>query len=577
MSEPTASGNIQQLDHDLDLLVERAGRVLRKAYLPVRSRQVLCWTLTWLFLFALPGVGLELVRYLAGYSPFGLYWWQHGLLIVAAAGVFAASRLLPDYLRHTFARGSSLGLFDRQLGLANRLTTADEFMAAGERSAFMAAAIDDAAEPAQQALHSPLRAVATDRRWRLSRWSLLSVPGALAILLLTVWLGGLERPRADGRPGAGTPEDKQAGPEPALFARVAEGAAGETAASDNNALSSPDAEDGRAPANGETDDADDNPEPMADAAAGNRGGQPARSAQSERAAMHRSGAVPSGSGSEARAMAANSRQSSAGGRSTAVGQQHEQSSRDQHNAQLRTDRLEQQAAASAQERATGETVDSTRSGESGRTDSQGDSARSGSDGRSDSSREGERGADGSRQGEQGQRGPESGAASDRRSAAGDSPSRSQVGDQGEGRSSAKSEEQNSQGEGGQPGNRGAEAKGGEQGGGGSDGGEESIKKNRGAATAMLALPTGDRLIGSRGEGPEQVRQEQSAPEEAHGSPVATRARTERGDRIGTLQHASVSDWSRDLVKGYFDRLRGEASGDETESSNTTTDSGEGAR
>ena len=85
---------------------------------------------------------------------------------------------------------------------------------------------------------------------------------------------------------------------------------------------------------------------------------------------------------------------------------------------------------------------------------------------------------------------------------------------------------------------------------------------------MLALPMRDRVIGSRGPGPEHVRQEQSPAREERSAPVAADARTPRGDRIGTLQHARVSRWSRDLVQGYFDGQRAEAAGERAERTTT---------
>ena len=85
---------------------------------------------------------------------------------------------------------------------------------------------------------------------------------------------------------------------------------------------------------------------------------------------------------------------------------------------------------------------------------------------------------------------------------------------------------------------------------------------------MLAVPIADRLIGARGHGPEQTRQEQSVPQEQQMAPVVASARTERGERIGTLQQTEVSDWSRQLVRNYFDR-QGSAPAD---APSTTTDS-----
>ena len=54
MAKTTTAGDRRQLRGDLDRLVRRARKVLDKAYLGARSRQVLCRTLALSFLFALP-------------------------------------------------------------------------------------------------------------------------------------------------------------------------------------------------------------------------------------------------------------------------------------------------------------------------------------------------------------------------------------------------------------------------------------------------------------------------------------------------------------------------------------------
>ena len=92
---------------------------------------------------------------------------------------------------------------------------------------------------------------------------------------------------------------------------------------------------------------------------------------------------------------------------------------------------------------------------------------------------------------------------------------------------------------------------------------------------MLAVPKPDRLIGVRGEGPEQIRQERSVPQEQQAPPVAANARSARGERIGTLQQTEVSGWSRQLVMNYFDRP-GSAPGEiASDTPSTTTGSSEG--
>ena len=591
-----------RLDEELDRLAERAGRMLLKAYLPERSRELLCRAVSVLFLFVLPVIALELLRYLAGYPSFGLDAWQYGLFVLAFAAACVAGWLRRDYLRQRFARGKTLGLFDSQLGLANRLVTADEFARKSERSAFMVAAIDDAAEPAERARRSSLQPIGVDKHWPLSRWSLLSVPGALALLVLTVWLGGLERAGADAELPGGMRQSDANSPDLAVVARLTDESADKEAWAESEELAQPGevGADGQDAASGET------LESQTGTVAGSRGGQPALQEKSEAAANSESGGMPSGAGSQAQAASA-SGQHSAGEDSAAL-------PRDQQGSPSGSNRQKQ--AASAHEEAARKAAGGGPSGESGDTDNQGNAGRSGSDmpsesnggqaqqqaaaatedsaqvtaadqsaseqsgsdGRSESGERGDsdtdaEGGDRRTQSEQGQQDAGNDQSGDRRSA----EDSNQNGGQPQATSAEEQEQPNSQSEGGQPGSQSNSA-GGRQSGDGEEGrgaSKDAIKKNRGAATAMLALPVGDRLIGSRGQGPEQRRQEQTAPEEQQWAPVATDARAERSDRIGTLQHASVSGWSRDLVKGYFDRLRGEVPGDGTNASTTDIDNGQG--
>ena len=603
MAETKAAGYGRRLNDNLERLAERADKVLRQAYLQTHGRQVLCRTVSLLFLFAFPLIVVELIRYLAGYPSFGLRGWQYGLLLVACAGAFAGSWLLRDYLKHTFARGKTLGLFDRQLGLANRLATANEFLGAPGRSAFMAAAIDDAVEPSARALGSSLQAVEADQRWPLSPWWLLSTPGTVALLLLTVWLGGLERANADDESRIAL-----SSPDLAVVAHAADESAGETAQGDSHELR----DSSQAGAGEKGAASGDRPESQAAETARNSGVQPAPYRQNEEAAGSQSGSAASAARGQQQASAASSQQSSGGDRHSADGQQSQQNSQDQQDAQAQSARQEQTQEASA-----GESSGEDRSAESGDSANQRNPAQSGSTQGADSSQGGRQASssrqengqsaertNGSDQGDrsqqgnesaqgdrseqgdqseqgdpsqQGEQGSESSDANSQSSEAGTSEGQGLPQAQGEAMSRGEGEEQNSQNEGGQPGAQSDDATGG-QGEGESGPSNDPLKDNRGAATAMLALPVGDRLIGSRGEGPEQLRQEQSVPEEKQWAPVAASARAGRGDRIGTLQHASVSGWSRGLVKSYFDRRRGETLGSDAEVSNTSTDdNGQGER
>ena len=569
MTEDTGPGIDRRLNDDLDRLSERAATVLRRAYLQVRGRQVLSGTLNLLFLFVLPALALELVRYLAGYAPLGLRWWHYGLLVFSLAGVIAACRLLWDYLHHSFARGSALGLFDHQLGLANRLATADEFIGASKRSGFMSAAIDDAIEPAKRALHRVPQAPETDRRWHLSRWTLLSAPGTALLLLAASWLGSLElagagtvalaRDNADRRPGS-----------------VLAGTTGQSAAlSDWNDV---DSERRPGEAGGEGSAAY-GPESADEAVAGPRGDEPGRQAPGDGVAGSESGGLPSGAGARPDAAAPDSRHAAAAGAGSTASLDDRET----------PDNPQAQRQAGDGRRPAGKTAAAERAGGSDGSDAPGNAAAADEHGGTDEAGENNgRSAGEERGGLQNREGDGSGetrgdgrpdgetgvAAGDEAASDPGSESMARGQEQGDGQGAGESEEQNEDGKGGQPAARTEQGMGGR--GEGSGLSNDPIKKNRGVAAAMLALPMRDRLIGSRGIGPERVRQQQSAAREAPAASAPAGARERRGDRIGTMQRARVSGWSRDLVKNYFDGLRAEA-GEPTESRTTGSDDDQGER
>lgn len=615
MANTTTAGDSRQLRGDLDRLVRRARKVLDRAYLGARSRQVLCRTLTLSFVFALPLLLVELVRYVAGYASFGLHGWQYAAVVAGGAGVFALGWLLRDFLRHVLPRGTTLGLFDRQLKLANRLATADEFIGTRERTGFMQAAIDDAIEPVQRAMGSKAQAVGSDRRWPLSRGALLSVPATVGLLLLTIWFGTLERLNVAGELFADTTEDLGASPDLSAVDRL----------EDEAARRSSDERPAEKTAGAEPGETADAAVPDSfDSSASQPGGQPALlQGKSQPSAGQPSGGVPSGAGGRPAGQPAGGQQS-ASGHEAATSEQNRQagSERQQASAQQQagaTENSGQQSAsqqsASGREAATAEQNQEAGSEQqqasaqqqAGSTQSSGQQSadQSSAAAGSDSAASGDQSAD---SGQESVAGNDSAAAANDSAQSAQGPQNappqsadqqaaqqaSQRTGQRQGNESGRAEDRGqtrSQSPGGMPGGGDpnaqaqAQARGGQPGTGegesrapkreGRSASNDAIKKNRGAAKAMLAVPKPDRLIGVRGDGPEQIRQEQSVPQEQQAAPVAASARTARGDRIGTLQQTEVSGWSRALVKNYFDRGGSATAGAPGDTPSTTTDSSEG--
>ena len=310
-------------------------------------------------------------------------------------------------------------------------------------------------------------------------------------------------------------------------------------------------------------------------AAGRRDGQFDAQTQAASAASGPPGGLPSGTDRPSSASSAAGRQSPAG------------DSRSGDNAASDSRQTEQRAGTAEGGRRPEETGTAGQSGQSGSNDSPGNAGASGDD---RSSSTGETGAADAER-ERGERGTTNGGDErgndEQGSGRSEDSSSDALGDgglarkdaatpgeePGEGEGRGESPEQHADGKGGQPGVMERQTMGGR---GEGDGGpaNDPVKTNRGAATAMLALPMRDRVTGSRGQGPEHVRQEQSPAREEQAAPAAADARTPRGDRIGTLQHARVSRWSRDLVQGYFDSQRAQPPDGRTDSTTDDPDQGE---
>ncbi len=87
------------------------------------------------------------------------------------------------------------------------------------------------------------------------------------------------------------------------------------------------------------------------------------------------------------------------------------------------------------------------------------------------------------------------------------------------------------------------------------GGPSASKKSRGTASLVLGVPIPDQIKGQPNPGRTKITQEQIEPrsEESHG--INAEERAARADAIGPWSRMSLSPWMRDLVKSYFLNLR----------------------
>jgi len=152
------SSKQEDLKEQLDTLASRGSRNLRRWAL----KESIEASALKFFRFALVVPVLAIAGNLSGLFV-GATLWPFSVvatLALALAGPIAmvAVYALFLYSRHKIDRRISLALYDRELGLNDRLQAADEFLNLERRNTFHHAAIDDARGIAQKALEEPLPA-----------------------------------------------------------------------------------------------------------------------------------------------------------------------------------------------------------------------------------------------------------------------------------------------------------------------------------------------------------------------------------------------------------------------------------
>ena len=157
----------QHLSRDLDRIEGRAGTMLqgvesRAAFMAAGFRALP-------LLAAVPAVFVlvQLMRWAGGGEPALLPLPFVVLLSLLAPGIPAA-RAAAASRASRISRSRALAEADRQLGLSDRLVTADEFMRSGARTGFQQAAVEDASlrseAAASAALEAPEAAISGSRR-----------------------------------------------------------------------------------------------------------------------------------------------------------------------------------------------------------------------------------------------------------------------------------------------------------------------------------------------------------------------------------------------------------------------------
>jgi hypothetical protein len=144
-------------------------------------------------LLIIPTVGLLMqgVRYFSGLqagSIFPLWVWVGLTALVPLAWLFYKAATL----QITIDRQRALLATDKQLGSAERITTADEFMRQPTADGFMMAAVDDASEWAKRGCVAKLASSQARKHDHRVAW--FAVPGSAILIALVIFVGQFTRP-----------------------------------------------------------------------------------------------------------------------------------------------------------------------------------------------------------------------------------------------------------------------------------------------------------------------------------------------------------------------------------------------
>tara|TARA_R110002096_G_scaffold169955_2_gene341918 strand:+ start:6002 stop:7492 length:1491 start_codon:yes stop_codon:yes gene_type:complete len=179
------ASNRSALPHDLEQLALRAGAAMRTA--DFRAAMARSAPRAAMVAIAVPlaVVAMQLVR--LGFEgdgrlvPWGiLAFVTLGLLLLVGLEPALVTRLVPLDTRR------ALAVLDRRLNLEGRMAAAHAFLAEPERTPFMEAALDDAAERTRAALAGELVMPAPVFPGRL----LGALPASVLLIFLSAWLGG---------------------------------------------------------------------------------------------------------------------------------------------------------------------------------------------------------------------------------------------------------------------------------------------------------------------------------------------------------------------------------------------------
>jgi len=499
--------SLPELQQRLNQLVDRAKRHLGSWSTGKEFRAIVERALVSLLLVPLLLLVMQVIEVFTGYRLWSPTFLECVILSVLPPVLYVAAKVMVTYMSGSVDRSTALGLYDRQLGLKDRLVTADQFLHADDRDSFAEAAIEDAALHVDKAMTIDLDTVALSfERIRQSRW--LYVPAALTMLLLTFWIGSL--PSLIG---------ENSGQLALLGADSASPVATTTAADVTPRVAGrPDS----SPRQTEVQQKSSDLPPAGSDTAADARDSDTRARQGPRSESDAVGKSGNSGGHSAKQTSSNHEQ----GESQASEKKNPVTARKPQN--LSASNQEEGLAAMAGEI----------SGESAADDSAIPAA--GSDSDADESQR--RNDDQARRGDTNERSDDQDGEEGDSEGGGDNANDRRAGD-GRSNSNQLTSQPGPKTNSGRP---------------SAPGGSKAHKKSRGVMSMILGVPLPDKIAGSPGAGQVKIIQERTEPKEENAVAIDAQYRTERATPVGYLEHPDFSLSMQALIQNYFLHIRNES-------------------
>ncbi|MDA8967837.1 hypothetical protein N9F76_00940 [bacterium] len=198
-----SSHESEQLEEDIKTVVWNASNQIQSTDQRTAIAANIPVAFALLLVTPLLGLLLQVVRYYGGFQAtaiFPLYAWLSLTVAVPIGWLFYKAATL----KLSIDRQRALLAADKQIGAAERITTADEFMRKPAPDGFMKAAVDDASQWARQGREAKLERTTTSRSESRIPW--IAVPASMVLIGLVFFVGQYTRPTVIV--DAGSPEKK---------------------------------------------------------------------------------------------------------------------------------------------------------------------------------------------------------------------------------------------------------------------------------------------------------------------------------------------------------------------------------